>query len=277
MSIKQTFLKAGKSISKHSPAIFTGVGIVGLGATAYFAYKSRDKVEVVVENIEEKRDNDLPVNKMEVAKDLAVSLYLPITVGVASGLSILMAHRIQRKRIMALTGALAAQQAQNLYFENKYKKKHGEKAFNEFMTPTREQKVETTDSKGNKKEKVEEVKIDQVDPTIGQWYDESSEYASDDHGYNMAYIDSVSETLQTRLFHRGTLLLNEVREELGFERIRAGALLGWTTADNFDIRKSITNLGETDKGELKEQIFVSWTPARYIYNELDLNGGRYSI
>src|SRR5699024_6991361 len=225
MNIKQIFSKTGRTISKYSPEIFTGLGVVGYGATAYLAYKSKDDVELVVENIEEKRANDEPVDKVEVAKDLAVALYIPISVGVLSGVSILMAHRIQRKRILALTGALAAQQAQNLYFENKYRKVHGDEKYEEFMVPTEQVEYEEEDKNGKKKKKVEEVKKE-IDKSIGQWYSDSTEYVSDDHTYNMAYIESVSETLQTRLFQRGTLLLNEVREELGLERIRAGALLG---------------------------------------------------
>ena len=274
MTLKQTILKAGRKIGKFAPEIYTSLGVVGVGATAYLAYKSKDKVEEVVMDIEERRDNDLPVDPVKVTKDLAVALYIPITVGTLSVGSILMAHNIQRKRILALTGALAAQQAQNLYFETKYRKKHGDKEYEEFMIPTEQIKREETDSKGKKKEVIEDVKKE-VDSTIGEWYSESTEYAADDHGYNMAYIDSISEVLQTRLFQRGNLLLNEVREELGFERIRAGALLGWTTADNFDIRKVVTTLGDEEAGELKEQIYVSWTTPKYIYDDIEFNG-RYA-
>lgn len=274
MSLKQTFLKAGRTISKYSPEIYTTVGVAGFGATAYLAYKSRDKVEAVVEEIEERRDNELPVDKMKAVRDLSSALYLPITVGMLSVGSVLMAHRIQRKRILTLTGALAAQQAQNLYFENKYRTKHGDEAYEEFMIPTEQIKKEEEGKNGKKKQTVEEVKKE-VDKTVGQWYDESSEYTSDDHGYNMAYIDSVNEKLQTRLFQRGNLLLNEVREEMGFERIRAGALLGWTTADHFDIRKSVTTLGDESIGELKEQIYVSWSTPKYIYDDINFNG-RYA-
>lgn len=274
MTIKQTLVNVGKSISKFSPEIYTSVGIAGFGATAFLVYKSKDQVEAVVEEVEERREADLPVDPIKVAKDLSIALYIPITVGMLSVGSILMAHKIQRKRILTLTGALAAQQAQNLYFENKYRKQHGDEAYEQFAIPTEQIKKETVDGKGKPKQTIEEVKKD-VDSTVGEWYDKSSEYAADDHTYNVAFIDSVNETLQTRLFQRGNLLLNEVREELGFERIRAGALLGWTTADNFDIRKAVTTLGDESIGELKEQIFVSWSTPKYIYDNIDFNG-RYS-
>jgi hypothetical protein len=275
MTLKQTFNKMGRTVAKHSPAIFTTVGVVGLGATAYLAYKSRDKVEAVVENIEEKREAGEEINKLEVIKDFVNATYLPISVGVLSVGSILMSHQIQRKRILTLSGVLAAEQARNIYFEKKYKKQHGEEAFNQFIVPTDEVEHVEVGKNGKEKITVEKVKKD-IDHSIGQWYDESSEYTSDDHHYNIAYIDSVNERMQTLMFQRGSLLLNEVREALGFERIRSGALLGWTTQDNFEIEKVITNMLDEGTGEMKEQIWVSWTRPRYIYEEVELGGGRYS-
>jgi hypothetical protein len=275
MSFKSVMFKAGISIKKHSPAIFTGIGIVGLGATAYLAYKSRDKVEEVVEEIERQRDLELPVNKLEVAKGLTEALYQPVVVGAASVACILMAQKIQNNRIKVLVGTLAVEQARNIYFEKKYKEQHGDEAYTKFMTPTDDVETVEVDKKGKEKITVTQVKKE-LDQTIGQWYDESSEYVSDDHTYNIQYIESVNERMQTLLFQRGSLLLNEVREALGFERIRNGALLGWTTQDSFEIEKSVMVLGDDEMGTMKENIWVSWSRPRYIYDDVEFNG-RYSI
>ncbi len=280
MSMKKVFGKVAMSVKKNSPAIFTGVGVVGLGATAYLAYKSRDKVEAVVEEIERKNELNIEVNKGEVAKDIAEAIYQPVLVGAASITCILLAHRIQHKRILTLAGALAVEQSRNIYFEKKYRKQYGDEAYHKFIAPTDEVEHVETGKNGKEKITVQEVKKD-IDHTIGQWYSDSKEYASDDHSYNMALIDSVNERMQTILFQRGTLTLNEVREALGFERIRAGALLGWTSADNFEIEKVVTMLKDVDEnnnevGELKEQIWVTWSRPRYIYDEVEFNG-RYSI
>lgn len=275
MNLKQTFRKIGHTVSKHSPAIFTGIGVVGLGATAYLAYKSRDKVEAIVEDIEEKRENGEEINKLEVVKDFVEATYLPISVGALSIGSILMSHQIQRKRILALSGALAAEQARNIYFEKKYKKVHGEEAYREFTTPTDEVEHVEVGENGKEKITVHQVKKD-IDHTIGQWYDESLEYTSDDHAYNVAFIEAVNERMQTLLFQRGSLLLNEVREALGFERIRAGALLGWTSADNFEIEYNVMKMLDEDTGEMKNEIWVTWSRPRYIYDEIEMGGGRYS-
>lgn len=275
MTIKNTFKKVSHKLAQHSPAIFTGIGIVGLGATAYLAYKSRDKVENVVNEIERKNDLEIPVSKAEVAKDIAEAIYQPVLVGAASVTCILLAHKIQHKRILTLAGALAVEQSRNIYFEKKYRAQHGDEAYSQFIAPVKEEEHTEIGKNGKEKVTVDKVKAD-LDKSIGQWYDESTEYAADDHQYNIGFIDSVNDRMQTILFQRGTLLLNEVREALGFERIRAGALLGWTTADSFDIEKHVTLLGNEALGEAETQIWVTWTNPKYIYDNVDFNG-RYSI
>jgi hypothetical protein len=274
MNFKQKLQQAGRKLAEHSPVIFTGLGIAGLGATAYLAYKSRDKVEEVVEEIERKNDLELEVNKAEVAKDIAEAIYKPVLVGALSVTCIVMAHRIQHKRILTLAGALAVEQSRNIWFEQKYRKQHGNEEWNKFVIPTDE--IETVEVGKNGKDKitVTQVKSD-VDKSLGQWYSDSEEYARDDHHYNMEMIRSKTETLQTILFQRGSLTLNEVREALGFERIRSGALLGWTTADSFDIETHVANIGEEELGEAPSQIWVTWSHPSYIYDKIEFNG-RYN-
>ena len=274
MSIKNSFKKVSMKVAKHSPAIFTGVGIVGLGATAYLSYKSREKVEAVVTKIEESNDLGIGVSKAEVAKDITEAVYQPVMVGVMSITCILMAHKIQNKRILTLAGALAVEQTRNIYFEKKYRKQHGDDEYSKFIVPTDQEETIEVSKNGKEKLTVTDVKKD-IDHSIGQWYDESSEYAADDHSYNIALIDSVKDRLETILFQRGSLTLNEVREALGFKRIRAGALLGWTTSDSFEIEKHISALGNEALGETLEQIWITWSRPRYIYGDIEFNG-RYS-
>ena len=57
-ALKQVVLglnTVSKTVAKNSPVLLTVGGVVGLGATAYFSYKSAKKVETIVENIEDKR------------------------------------------------------------------------------------------------------------------------------------------------------------------------------------------------------------------------------
>lgn len=273
MGIKDKLNKVGHTLTKNSPAIFTGIGIVGLGATAYFAYKSRDGVNKIVEDIEEARELELEIDRWEVTKDLVGVLALPITTGILSGACIITAHRIQNQRIGILSSALLAQQARNLYFEDKYKEEHGEEKYKKFITPVDKEKIMTTDAKGKEKEVEIDIKRD-TDATIGQWFGTSSEATSDDHTYNVSFIEAVNEKMQTRLFQKGHLLLNEVRDELGFERTRSGNYLGWSTADLFGIEQITYNETLAD-GTIEPDIWVTWSHPKPIYNDIDLNG-RYS-
>lgn len=275
MTFKQTLNSVKNTLGKHSPSILTGVGIAGLATTAYLAYKSRNKVEEVVVELERKRELEIEVNKVELVRDFTEALYLPVVVGMASIGTIVLAQNIQNKRIAALAGALAAEQARNILFEAKYRKQHGDEAYNKFVVPTQQVTTKEIGKNGKVKTNVQDVKTD-IDHSIGQWYDESTEYVADDHTYNLQMIKSVHERMQSRLFQRGTLLLNEVREELGLERIRTGALLGWTAADNFDIDTVVTNLVDEETGEIVPQIWVTWSRAKYIYDEVEFEG-RYSI
>lgn len=256
-------------VKKNSPAILLGAGIVlGVGA-AYATYRSRPKVEKVVEKIENTRRLEQPVDKLEVAKDLTKALALPIGLGVLSVGSFMWSYNIQLRRIKALAGMLVSTQAAQVAFENAVKKQIGETAYNELKT-LEEQTIEVENEDGTTEERVAKVMKD-MDSNIGEWYDKSSEYFSDDHDYNMAMIDSMEGALDLRLFQRGYLLLNEVREKLGFERTRSGALLGWTTAEYFGIEKIVVNVEDPLTGEKKPEIFVKWSPPRYIYDDVDYN------
>lgn len=275
MSVKTVFNKVVFGAKKHSPAILTGFGVVGLGLTAWLAYQSRDKVEEVVEEIERKRDLDLPISKMEVARDLTEALYKPVLAGATSVTCILLAQKIQNNRIKFLVGTLAVEQARNLYFEKRYRKEHGDEAYANFITPTEDVETTELDKKGKEVKTIHQVKRE-LDQTVGQWFDESDLYVSDDKDYNIVNIQSAREKMQTLMFHRGSVLLNEVREALGFERIKNGALLGWTTADSFDIDFNVMVLGDDEMGTMKENIYVTWSRPRYVYDEIELGAGQYS-
>lgn len=278
MTFKQNLNKVIMSTKKHSPAIFTGVGIIGLGLTAFYAYKSRDKVEAVVEKIEAGNAIGEPVSKMEIAKDLTDALYKPVLVGAASVVSILLAQKIQNNRIKTLISVVAVEQARNIYFEKKYRKQHGDEAYTKFVTTEDVEHVEL-DKKGKEVVTVAQVQSD-IDKSIGQWYSDSSEYLSDDHSYNIQYIESVKERMSTILFQRGTMTLNEVLDNLGFDRLPSGALLGWSGRDYFDIEMDIVMVDVLDEngkptGEKKEDIYVTWTRPHYVYNEIEFSG-RYA-
>lgn len=295
----RTLHETGRAVAKHSPIILTVAGVVGLGATAVTTYKASKKVEEIVEDVECKRmnkeqyeeleeraQNDLPmtsaeaalvddlrgrnleVNRFEVARDLAGALALPISLGVGSILCIGLSYHIQNNRIVNLAAALATAQAEKVYYSNKFKKQYGEEEHERFYTPTEVENITVQDDKGKDHDVETNVKSN-AGELHGCWFDKSEEYTSDDHEYNMQFIRSKADVLDFRLFRKGFILMNEVRDELGLPRTRLGALVGWSTKTGLNIHPKVTNVLDPVTQQIKPEIYVSWNDAEYIYQNIE--------
>ena len=290
-------------LTKHSPLIFTAAGIVGLGATAYFAYKAAPKVEHITDKLETDRkkqewalqveeqvskngfdslnDEDkqfiqdfrthpVVVPRMKVTKEIIGAVALPAIIGVASATSIGIGYTILNHRLGAVAASLASATAENEYFRNKYKKENGEKKAEEFFAPTEEVEVEKTQKNGKKKQ-VRGAKPAAVRNLRGEWFDQSDEYVSDDNALNESFIQSQEQTLIERQALKGYISLNEVRERLGFGPDQDGAAIGWTTGDYFCVNADHMDCVDPETGEVKDEIFVHWPRPRYIYDKINYN------
>lgn len=261
--------KVAHTLKKHSPLLFAGGALIGMGATAVMAYRCRPAVEDIVEGIETAREHGEEIDRLQVVKEMAVAVGPTVAVGVASAGMLVLSHRIQNKRLVTLSSVLASSQAANKMLEERFRKKFGEQAYKEIMTTDKKKVVDQNgeDVMGSE----EDIRAD-YDSTYGEWFDKSEFYCSDDHEQNLATIRAMIDDLQARLFTKGAMLQNEVREKLGFaERPRSGALLGWTTADSFDIELIVSNFINKDTGEIEPQIFLKWSMPRYIYGEMEFD------
>ena len=121
--------QSAAKISKYSPQLLTGVGIIGLIAAGVVAAKqtlkleetldtSNARLENVKHHVEEGNATQKDVNKAVVQNtvDLVKLYWVPVTIGVASTTLILVGHSILHKRNVALIGAYATlQEAYNNY------------------------------------------------------------------------------------------------------------------------------------------------------------------
>ena len=288
-------------LTKHAPLIFTATGIVGLGATAYFAYKAAPKVEKITDKLETDRkkqewalqveeqvskngfdslnDEDkqfikdfrkdpIVVSRMKVVRDIAGAVALPAIVGVASATSIGIGYTILNHRLGAVAASLASATAENEYFRNKYKKENGEEKAKEFFAPTEEVEVEKTQKNGKKKQ-IRGAKPAAVRNLRGEWFDQSDEYVSDDNALNESFIQTQEQTLIERQSLKGYISLNEVRERLGFGPDQDGAAIGWTVGDYFCVNADHMDCVDPETGEVKDEIFVHWPRPRYIYDKIN--------
>ena len=299
MKISKALHTVARTTAKHSPIIFTVGGVLGLGATAWLSFKAAKKVETIMDRVEESQEatvvlatiqselsmNDMDqahynhlkeseqrylmvpeMTRMDIIKEVGAAVALPVVTGIASIACISLSYYIQNNRIVSLASALAVSTAEQTFYRAKYKKEHGEEAAREFYTPTVEEERTVVNAKG-KEEKVVDTNKHAMDSMHGLWFDQSSEYASDDHAYNLAFIREQKDRLDLTLFRKGVIKLNDVLDALRMPRVRMGGVVGWSTAQNFDLFPQTTYVRDPQTGEDIPQIYIQWSEApKDIYN-----------
>lgn len=300
--ISEVIGKAGVMITKHAPVIFTVVGVAGVGATAVLSYKAKDKVEDIVDKIEKSTSEterieqlieeiNNPVERltdeehynlndtltmlqasheeytrMDIVRDVAGAVALPVATGVLSVAAIVLSYTIQNNRIGSLAAALATSATEQALFKSKYKEKHGEEEYNKFVSTHRED-VEFTNKKGEVKTKTVDIRDDMA--SMNQfWYDQSEHYVSDDHDYNVTFINTRLSEIDLSLFTRGTISLNSVLQALGFQPTKAGAAVGWS-AGNFQAETRNVKTYNEVTGKDEDNLLVVFSQPTYIYDKID--------
>lgn len=250
---------------KHSPVILLATGIAAGTGAVVLGYKAGPKVEKIVDNMEADKENGIDVDKKKVALDVAKAVAPTVAAGAFAVGTIVWSHRIQTNRLTAVAGLLSITQAANRKLENGIRRKFGEEVLNEIVNYD-EVTSESVDENGEIKETTA-MKLSELDKTLGEFWKDSELYTSD-HGYNIAQIQAIERALESKLFSRGFLYLNEVREMLGYEKIRNGAVLGWTLSDYFEVNARVIN-HDLDNGEVEPWIRVVWSAPKYIWDKVD--------
>lgn len=245
-------------LGENSPAILTGVGVVGLAATAVLTYKSASRVESVVEYVEQEREEGREIDKRYVATELTGALALPVATGVAAIFCIISSYQIMNNRVTVLSTAFSALSLEYNRYRQKYATVHGQEQANQFFSPT---ETEVT----NDGEEREVATPSEFRGLTGVWFSESSEYASDNHQYNIAYIEAVIKKLEVQMYNKTKLKLNEVYEAFGVGEDRQGALLGFTYDDFHISFEPHLNLTSSVDGKNHPDVWISWSTPKYLW------------
>lgn len=88
---------------RNSPYICTGVGLIGLGASAYMLYQARPAIEAGVEELERAKAGEEGASKANGVKTIAKAVTGPVLGATASSLLILNGQRILSQRLAATT------------------------------------------------------------------------------------------------------------------------------------------------------------------------------
>jgi len=233
--------KSGLKVQKYSPEILVGVGIAGLITAGILAARStRGLDDVLIKHDEHretadfflKEDNDYTevqhrqdLNRIlkEEVIDL-VKMYGPaVTLGVVSVVSILGGHHVLKQRNIALAAAYKLIEASYSEYRKRVSAEVGEGRELEIY---RGQEVETKTVGGKRVTKIKDGQFhgspyamcfDQVNTR--EW----TPFAD----MNLTLILSVQRMANLRLQTVGYVFLNDVYEDLGFEKTPAGQIVGW--------------------------------------------------
>jgi hypothetical protein len=252
-AVSRRALEAGKI----SPTLLFGVGVVGMVGSTVLACRATLKVEEIVtetkaridhakslehENQESPEKEYTPEDFQKAASVIyaraAVNigrLYVPsLLLGAASIGCLTKSHNILVQRNAALTAAYVAIDEAFTQYRSRVVAKYGEDQDREFRYST--EVVEIVDEKG-KIQTETRVSADGAS-MYARFFDEYSTSWSKDPEYNWAFLTAQQKWCNDKLRMRGHMFLNEVYDELGLERTKAGQVVGWIlrkdgSGDNF--------------------------------------------
>lgn len=247
--------KVGLVLSKHSPAMLSVIGGVGVVATAVLASQEtlrvKEVVEPHVENLElisatledESKQysdqdalHDRTVIYTRLGRDL-LKLYAPaLVVGVLTIASIAASHRISAKRIAGLTAAYGALDQSYRRYRGRVEQALGEEGMKELDTKIREQAKKDIAERRKPDADISEIG-DSIFDLAGAsqyavLYDENAATWNKNRNLSTSILRAQENYANDLLNCRGYVMLNEVYAGLGLPQTSAGAVVGWIRKDD---------------------------------------------
>lgn len=257
--VKRGAKRAGLKISKRSPEILLGFGVISFVGTVFIACKQTLKAEEILDEHAEKIQDIEDVVQMskddpehvsysenDMKKDKAVAfvqtgwkfakLYAPaIGLGAVSIACFGASYGIMRKRNVALSVAYAAVDQAFKEYRGRVREELGEDKDNFFRYGYEKVKgiVAVDDKTGNTREaELDTVPWDEEKKTVSGssafvYAPETSRYYQVDEIHNDFNISAARNNLQVDYDINGYLFLNDVLKALGMEPVPYGQLVGW--------------------------------------------------
>lgn len=293
--------KIGRQVlitQKHSPTLLFGAGVVGVVATVVLASRATLKMEELIGEAEEKdvkidaalelksdeyteedAKKDSILVKSQTAAKIA-KLYAPaIAVGVVSIGCFTGSHVILSRRNVALTAAYGVVDKAFREYRGRVIDEYGKEKDREFRfgAVEREIAVDTDDGVGVKTVKGADPKFAEESGGRSGYavlFDESNRNWQEQWSYNQMFLRSHMDYANDRLNRDGFLFLNDVYEQLGFQRTAFGQIVGWV-ADAKDKNGKKIGDGYVDFGILEngyESILFVNGNERSVWLDFNVDG-----
>lgn len=276
--------KAFFKVKKHSPEILITAGVIGTVASAVMACKATTKLSDILEDskeqinqvhnfLEDDRISESQYSKEDGNKDLAiiyaqtgiklVKLYAPaVALGALSITGIVASNNILRKRNIALAAAYTTVDKTFKRYRNNVIDRFGEKIDKELRYGIKAREIEeiVVDDDGN--EKTVKKTVDAADPVsmysdYAKIYDAGCNGWTKDAEFNLMFLRHTQAQANDILKRRGYLFLNEVYDMLGFQRTKAGQVMGWIYDEDNPIGDNFVDFGIYNTDIEKARDFVN--------------------
>ena len=276
--------KAFFKVKKHSPEILITAGVIGTVASAVMACKATTKLSDILEDskeqinqvhnfLEDDRISESQYSKEDGNKDLAiiyaqtgiklVKLYAPaVALGALSITGIVASNNILRKRNIALAAAYTTVDKTFKRYRNNVIDRFGEKIDKELRYGIKAREIEeiVVDDDGN--EKTVKKTVEAADPVsmysdYAKIYDAGCNGWTKDAEFNLMFLRHTQAQANDILKRRGYLFLNEVYDMLGFQRTKAGQVMGWIYDEENPIGDNFVDFGIYNTDIEKARDFVN--------------------
>ena len=244
-AVTRTVARNTLILSKGSPGLLLGAGIVGMVGSTVLASRATLKMDRVLDEAQTKlklaktlehddysekdRGRDVTLIYFQTGVKI-VKLYAPAAiVGGLSIIALTSSHRILTRRNAALTMAYGALDKGFREYRARVVDKYGEEEDRDFRYGTRQ--VQIVDNKGNDK-MVTRVATENEPSIYARFFDSYSTSWSKEPEYNLIFLRCQQNYANDLLRSRGHVFLNEVYDMLGIPRSKAGAVVGWILSPN---------------------------------------------
>lgn len=247
-------LKASRSLfqaQKFSPEIMTVVGIGGTITASVLAARATLRLQLILDDTAldveaiKSTHEDGSTSDSEYKKNLThayftggtkiAKLYaVPVSLGLISIAAIAGGQSIQHKRVVGLAAAYKGLDASFNEYRSRVVAEHGEEKDTEYRLGLRAVDGETEkDADGNEVPMALDDTVPYGSP-YARFFDETHPQWQKEPGFNAMFLRQKQQFLNDKLYAKGHVFLNEVYDALGYDRTKAGAVVGWVAGGEGD-------------------------------------------
>ena len=291
MKIIDTLKKIGFQVKRRSPEILVITGITGVVISTVMACRATTKLSAIAKEAESTTDTIQKAKENgkteagenyteeDYQKDLWIArvscgfqyikLYAPsVVLGVTSIACILESHQILKKRNLTIAATYAAIDRSFKEYRGRVAERFGEQVEKELHYGLKAQPNDGEEASVKGTESI----CAEYDPSkyspYAKIFDETRDEWLKDPEANMFYLKARQAEANDMLKSRGHLFLNEVYDLLGFERTKAGAVVGWVYDLEHPVGDNYVDFGLFDIKRESVRDFVNGYEAAII---LDFN------